>query len=131
VNLPSGFDWREKDIFTPVKSQGNCGSCGEFAAIALFEALIKKATGKNTDLSEQEIVSCVQGCGCSTGCSTQRALEYINDLKGVTVYVDGSREGQILNKVTRKEAEQYLKGNNIKESADKETVQCATGSCEI
>jgi len=58
-------------------------------------------------------------------------LEYINDLKGVTVYVDGSREGQILNKVTRKEAEQYLKENKVKESADTESVMCATGSCEI
>jgi C1A family cysteine protease len=79
TNLPSSFDWREKDIFTPVKSQGDCGSCGEFAAIALFEALIKKASGKNINLSEQEIVSCVQGCGCLTGCSSQRALEYMKE----------------------------------------------------
>lgn len=58
-------------------------------------------------------------------------LEYIHDLKGVTVYVDGSREGQILNKVTKKEVEKHLKDNKIKESADIESLSCATGSCEI
>jgi ribonucleoside-diphosphate reductase alpha chain len=58
-------------------------------------------------------------------------LEYIHDLKGVTIYVDGSREGQVLNKVTKAEVEKYLKENNTKESADIESVKCATGSCEI
>ncbi len=58
-------------------------------------------------------------------------LEYIHDLKGVTVYVDGSRDGQILNKVTEAEARKYLKENKIEESMDETAVQCTTGSCEI
>jgi len=58
-------------------------------------------------------------------------LEYIHDLKGVTVYVDGSREGQVLNKVTKAEVEKYLKVNKVKESADVEAVSCAAGSCEM
>lgn len=58
-------------------------------------------------------------------------LEYIHDLKGATVYVDGSRESQILNKVTKKEVEKYLKADKVKESADIESLSCATGSCEI
>lgn len=64
---------------TPVKDQGNCGSCGEFAAVAVLEALIKKETGLEVDLSEQQIVSCVPGCGCNSGCSSLRALEYIKE----------------------------------------------------
>lgn len=58
-------------------------------------------------------------------------LEYIYDLKGVTVYVDESREGQILNKVSEKEVKKYLKDNNVKETMDEESVRCSTGTCEI
>ena len=58
-------------------------------------------------------------------------LEYIHDLKGVTVYVDGSREGQILNKVTREEAIEHIRNNEVKSSADVETTVCATGVCEV
>ncbi len=86
-NLPSSFDWRDSSIFTPVKSQGNCGSCGEFAAVALTEALIKRQTGREVDLSEQQIVSCVPGCGCNTGCASLTALEYIRDY-GIALETD-------------------------------------------
>jgi ribonucleoside-diphosphate reductase alpha chain len=58
-------------------------------------------------------------------------LEYVHDLKGVTVYVDGTRKDQILNKVTKKEVGKYLKENKIKESADIESLSCAAGSCEM
>jgi len=58
-------------------------------------------------------------------------LEYIHDLKGVTVYVDESKEGQVLNKVTKEEVSQHLQKNKIKESADIEAVKCVTGTCEI
>lgn len=58
-------------------------------------------------------------------------LEYLHDLKGVTVYVDESRDGQILNKVTKKEVLAYLKENKINESADVETTKCASGKCEL
>lgn len=86
-SLPSSFDWRDSAIFTPVKNQLNCGSCGEFAAVALTEALIKKKTGKEVDLSEQQIVSCVPGCGCNTGCSSLEALKYIRD-HGIALETD-------------------------------------------
>jgi ribonucleotide reductase alpha subunit len=58
-------------------------------------------------------------------------LEYVHDLKGVTVYVDRTRKDQILNKVTKKEVGKYLKENKVKESADIESLSCAAGACEM
>lgn len=69
--------------------------------------------------------------GTTTEELSRLTLEYIYDLKGVTVYVDGSREGQILNKITEKEAREFIKEGKMDHNADKETVACATGSCEI
>lgn len=56
-NIPQYFDWQEKDIMTPVKHQMSLGSCGVFAGVVVFEALIKKETGKTVDLSEQQIIN--------------------------------------------------------------------------
>jgi len=56
-------------------------------------------------------------------------LEYIRDLKGCTVYVDGAREGQILNPLSDDEARKYILEGDT--SQDQEIRECASGSCEI
>jgi C1A family cysteine protease len=51
--LPSSFDLRTENKVTPVKDQGNCGSCWAFAALASLESTIMPTT---TDFSEQFII---------------------------------------------------------------------------
>lgn len=66
--LPSSFDWRDYDIVTPVKNQGSCGSCWDFAGIGALEAVLAINETVEYDLSEQQILSCATpGSGCSGG----------------------------------------------------------------
>ena len=74
--IPPNFDWREKNIMTPVKHQMNLGSCGVFAAVAVFESLIKKKTGKTVDLSEQQVINGSQDF-VPSGISSVDAMKYI------------------------------------------------------
>lgn len=56
-------------------------------------------------------------------------LEYIHDLKGVTVYVDGSREGQIITLVPEEEVKEHIRLN--KRITDAAAIQCTTGMCDL
>ena len=66
--LPTSFNWCEQNGCTPVKDQGNCGSCWAFATVAPLESLIQLNDGATVDLSEQYLVSCnSEGWGCDGG----------------------------------------------------------------
>jgi ribonucleoside-diphosphate reductase alpha chain len=58
-------------------------------------------------------------------------LETLRDLKGVTLYVDGSREGQILNSITSEEVVEFINSKKHSNDLSEKDVACAGGSCEL
>ena len=83
VNTPSEFSWKDyngKDWTTPARNQRNCGSCWAFAALAVFESMIKikeELPDFNPDLSEQYILSCLPLAGSCRGGNAYEALALI------------------------------------------------------
>ena len=59
VPVPVSIDWRERHTVTPVKDQGQCGSCWTFATVAVLEGAHARNTGQLLSFSEQLFVNCV------------------------------------------------------------------------
>jgi C1A family cysteine protease len=81
-STPTSVDWTTKTgVVTPVKDQGNCGSCWSFSATGALEGAYAQKyaqTSSWTGFSEQELVSCntVTDSGCNGGLM-DRAFSYV------------------------------------------------------
>lgn len=102
LTVPASFDWRSNggNWLTPIRDQGQCGSCWAFAAAGAVEAGYNIAAadpGLDVDLSEQYLVSDCSDAGNCCGGWHAEALEFIRTAgvpdEACLPYVDGGTSG--------------------------------------
>ena len=88
-HLPDSFDWRNRNginYVSPIRNQGECGSCYAFASMAMMESRLRIVTNNTLQvvLSPQDVVGCSEySQGCAGGFPYLIAGKYAQDFGAV------------------------------------------------
>lgn len=80
---PSSIDWSTLGATSPVKDQGQCGSCWAYSTTEGIESAVYMAQGKIVELSPQQIISCDTTDGGCGGGDLPTAFKYVQDAGGI------------------------------------------------
>ena len=108
--LPKSIDWVELGAVTPVKDQGQCGSCWSFSATGALEGIHQILYKKLIFFSEQQLVDCdyYRNGGKDHGCNgglMDNAFSWISRNGGLCIeqdypYVSGTTKDKTECKTT-------------------------------
>lgn len=77
AKLPAEVDWFSAGAVTPLKDQGQCGSCWAFSTTGALEGAWQLATNQLVPLSEQQLVDCSHANNGCDGGSMDAAFDFL------------------------------------------------------
>jgi len=93
-DVPAAWDWRQHGAVTPVKDQGQCGSCWAFSATEEVESAWLRAGQEQLILAPQQTVDCDTGDNGCGGGDTISAYAYMEtaglETEAAYPYVSGN-----------------------------------------